>query len=67
MANKDGIMNAALKKETEGHLGGSAMKRLPSAQDVILEFWDQVPHWAPAWSLLLPPSAYVSASLLYLS
>ena len=65
MANKDGIMNAALKKETEGHLGGSVIERLPSAQDVILEFRDQVPHWAPAWSLLLfplPMSLPLSAS-----
>ena len=37
-----------------GCLGGSAAERLPSAQGVILESWDRVPRWAPAWSLLLP-------------
>ena len=32
------------------------VKRLPSAQVMILESWDPVPHWAPclAGSLLLP-------------
>ena len=38
-----------------GHLGGSAVERVPSAQDVIPEFQDRVPHRAPAWSLLLLP------------
>ena len=45
-----------------GHLGGSAVGRLPSAQDVILEFWDQVPHWAPCREPA-SPSPYVSTSL----
>ena len=46
----------------EGLLGGSAVERLPFAQGMVPEFWDQVPHWAP----LEEPtssSAYVSAYL----
>ena len=41
-----------------GHLGGSVVKCLPSAQVMIPAFWDQAPHWAPrpAGSLLLPLS-----------
>ena len=44
------------------HLGGSVVERLSSAQGVILEFWNQVPHQAPSEEPA-PPSAYVSASL----
>ena len=37
-----------LTKVTLGvSLGGSAVQRLPSAQGVILESRDRVPHWAP--------------------
>ena len=46
----------------EGRLGGSVVERLPSAQDMILESQDRVPHWA----LCMEPaslSACVSASL----
>ena len=45
-----------------GHLGGSVVEHLPSAQVVILGSRDLVPHWAP---LKEPasPSACVSASL----
>ena len=35
------------RKESEGPLGGSAVRRLPSAQGVILGSWDQVLHQAP--------------------
>ena len=45
-----------------GCLGGSAVKRLPLAQGVILEFQDGVPHWAPCREPAFP-SACVSASL----
>ena len=31
----------------EGHLGGSVVEHLPSAQGMILESRDQVPHRAP--------------------
>ena len=30
----------------EGRLGGTAVKRLPSAQGVILALWDRAPHGA---------------------
>ena len=30
-----------------GYLGGSVVEHLPSAQVVILESWDRVPHRAP--------------------
>ena len=45
-----------------GHLGGSVVEHLPSAQDEILEFQDGVPHRAPCEE---PdsPSVCVSASL----
>ena len=45
-----------------GRLGGSAVERLPSAQDVIPGSWDRVPHRAPHMEPA-SPSAYVSASL----
>ena len=40
----------------QGWLGGSVVKRLPSAQGVIPESWDQAPLQAPcsARNLLLP-------------
>ena len=53
---------AEVEGESEGRLGGSAVECLPSAQDVILESWDQVPHQAPCEEPA-SPSAYVSASL----
>ena len=31
----------------EGRLGGTAVKRLPSAQGVIPALWDRAPHQAP--------------------
>ena len=40
--------------EKEGHLGGSVVEHLPSAQVVILGSWHQVLHLAPDGSLLLP-------------
>ena len=45
-----------------GHLGGSAIERLPLAQVVIPVFWDRVLHQAPHREPA-SPSAYVSASL----
>ena len=30
----------------QGHLGGTAVKRLPSAQGVISALWDRAPHRA---------------------
>ena len=45
-----------------GHLGGSLVKCLPSAQVLIPGYWDQVSHWAP-YREPTSPSAYVSASL----
>ena len=45
-----------------GSLGGSAVERLPSAQGLILESWDRVPHQAP-YMEPASPSACVSAPL----
>ena len=45
-----------------GHLGGSVVEHLPSAQVVILVAWDQVLHWVPSGEPA-SPSAYVSASV----
>ena len=50
------------KLNKKGCLGGSAVKRLLSAQGVILESQDQVLHWAPCMEPA-SPSAYDSASL----
>ena len=50
------------KPELWGHLGGSAVEHLPSAQGVILGSWNRVPHWAPRMEPAIP-SACVSASL----
>uniref|UniRef100_A0A8C0KJQ0 Maestro heat like repeat family member 8 n=1 Tax=Canis lupus dingo TaxID=286419 RepID=A0A8C0KJQ0_CANLU len=44
MSKGDGI---GLKWFLRGRLGGSVVEHLPSAQDVILESWDPVPHRAP--------------------
>ena len=33
--------------QIEGRLGGTVVRRLSSAQGVILALWDRVPHQAP--------------------
>ena len=39
---------AEIKKSmSQGRLGGTAVKRLPSAQGVIPALWDRAPHQAP--------------------
>ena len=43
-------------------LGGSVIEHLPSAQSVILGFWNRVPHQAPHGESA-SPSAYVCLSL----
>ena len=50
------------KLAKEGRLGSSAVEHLPSAQGMILESQNQVPHWAPCMESA-SPSAYMSASL----
>ena len=50
------------KEANSGRLGGSVVERLTSAQGMILESWDQVPHLAPQGEPA-SPSACVSASL----
>ena len=51
-----------IRSTKKGWLGGSVVEHLPSAQGLILESQDQVPHRAPCIALA-SPSAYVSASL----
>ena len=46
-----------------GHLGDLVVEHLPSAQVMILGFWDRVPHQAPQREPA-SPSAYVSVSLM---
>ena len=46
----------------EGRLGGSMVKCLPSAQDMVLESPDRIPHWAPCMEPA-SSSAYVSVSM----
>ena len=53
---------SALKFLLLGHLDGSVVEHQPSAQGVILETPDRVPHWAP-YMEPASPSACVSASL----
>ena len=55
-------MHHSSRCEGRGSLGGSAVWRLPSAQGVILESQDQVPHRAPCMEPA-SRSACVSASL----
>ena len=50
-----------LELDNWGHLGCSAVERLPLAQGVIPEFWDRVPRGAPCMEPA-SPSAF-SASL----
>ena len=59
---KDGYSNQRARSQGEvlGRLGGSAVEHLPSAQGMILESRDQVPHQLPAWSLFLPLPVSVS-------
>ena len=57
-----GHLDESSKPGTLGHLGGSAVEHLPSAQGVISGYWDLVPHQAPHRELA-SPSACVSASL----
>ena len=45
-----------------GRLGGSVVEHLSTAQGVIPECWDQVPHQAPCRESA-SPSVYISASL----
>ena len=49
-------------KDKQERLGGSVVGRLPLAQGMVPESWDQVPHWAPCMEPS-SPSACVSASL----
>ena len=49
------------KNQCAGCLGGSGVGHLPSAQGVLPEFWDCVPHRAPCKEPT-SPSAYVPAS-----
>ena len=55
------LMNI-VKIDLSGCLGGSVVERLPSAQGVILDSQDRVPHRAPCMKPA-SPSACVSASL----
>ena len=50
------------KLKVKGCLDGSAVERLPLAQDVILESQDRVPHQAPCKEPA-SLSPYISASL----
>ena len=50
------------KSRQQGCLGGSAVEHLLSAQGVIPESWDPVPHGAPSRESV-SPSVCVSASL----
>ena len=55
-------MPAVQRQKGLGHLGGSAVEHLPSAQGVTPGSWDRVPHWTPCMEPA-SPSAWVSASL----
>ena len=57
---KGGTM--VVKIEKYGHLGGSVVEHLPSAQGMTPGSWDRVPHRAPHRETA-SPSLCVSASL----
>ena len=57
-----GIRLSISSRNLGGSLGGSVVWRLPLAQGVILESWDQVPHRVPCTEPV-SPSVCVSASL----
>ena len=63
-SRKDGKNSTRQKRKRipGGRLGGSAVEHLPSAQGMILESRDRVPHRAPCVESA-SPSACVSASL----
>ena len=50
-----------IKSWVRGHLGGSVVEHLPSAQVVVPGLWDRVPHQAP-FCEPASLSAYVPAS-----
>ena len=56
------LENFLFEFQLVGRLGGSVVERLPSAQGVIQESVDRVPHRAPCMEPA-SPSACVSASL----
>ena len=49
---------SVLKCVSWGSLGGSVVKRLPLAQGMILETWDQVPQWAPCMEPAFPSACH---------
>ena len=51
-------------ERSQGHMGGSVIERLPSAQSIILETHDRIPAGAPCMEPA-SPSACVSASLSF--
>ena len=61
---KSGRGELTLKDGVEGRLGGSAVEHLPSAEDMILEFWDGVPRHGACVLLPLPMSLPPSVSLM---
>ena len=54
---------SAFEMNLSGHLGGSVVEHLPSAQGEIPGSWDRVPHWAPCREHA-SPSASLSVSLM---
>ena len=46
-----------------GCLGGSVVGCLPSAQGVILEFWDPAPHQAPCIEPASPSACFSALPL----
>ena len=56
------VKTVIFKSLSLGLLGGSGVESLPSAQVVILGFWNQARGWTPHRESA-SPSTYVSASL----
>ena len=63
---KEGVQNDGQNRGRWGHLGGSVVEGLPSAQGMIPESWDRAPQTALSRESAAP-SAFPSPGMFSLS